>query len=74
MSDLVSAISAHRSVVTPDGRHVCTDVFTVWGDDVVDQLLGQGVLVVQHAKNRAAVKLVAPLSFFWRAERGATDG
>ena len=72
VSNLVSAISAHRSAVTPDGRHVCTDVFTVYSDDVVDRLLGQGVLVVQHAKNRAAVKLVAPLSFFWRAERGLT--
>ena len=58
--------------MTKDGRHVCTDVFTVYGDDVVDRLLGQGVLVVQHTKNRAAVKLVAPLSFFWRAERGPT--
>ena len=72
VSNLVSAISVHRAAVTKDGRHVCTDVLTVYGDDVVDRLLGQGVLVVQHTKNRAAVKLVAPLSFFWRAERGPT--
>ena len=72
MSNLVSPISVHRAAVTKDGRRVCIDVFTVYGDDVVDRLLGQGVLVVQHKKNRAAVKLVAPLSFFWRAERGPT--
>ena len=55
VSNLVSPISVHRAAVTKDGRHVCTDVFTVYGDDVVDRLLGQGVLVVQHTKNRAAV-------------------
>ena len=66
-STVVEPITALRSGDRP------VDNFAVLCDDVLNELIGEGVFKIHSQTNSAAAKMVPPLDFFLRARRAA-DG
>ena len=61
LDQAVTPVSAHRRGQRP------VDTFSVMDDEVVNALVGAGVMHIHAATTGAAVKLVPPLDFFLRA-------